>query len=29
LVLEGTNRRFIQAVERDGVIGIETGNDRA
>ena len=29
LVLEGTSRRVIQAVERDGVITIETGADAA
>jgi serine/threonine protein phosphatase 1 len=29
LVLEGTARRIIQAVERDGTIVIETGADRA
>ena len=29
LVLEGTSRRIIQAVERDGAIFIETGADRA
>jgi serine/threonine protein phosphatase 1 len=29
LVLEGTERRFIQAVERDGTIEIETGTSEA